>query len=142
MRLGEFDLGGVLYHANYFHLLEAAREAFLRENGTPYHSLVAERSHLAVVESHQEFRAPVRYGEQVEIALSFSEIRRVSAIARYELRVGDKLVHTASTKLVFVKTDPNAGTLQPAALPERITAGMKRFEAPTPSLRAERSNPH
>ena len=43
-RLGEFDLGGVLYHANYFSLFEATREAFLRAHGMPYTQLIAERA--------------------------------------------------------------------------------------------------
>ena len=32
-RLGEFDLGGVLYHARYFHIYEDARERLLKEIG-------------------------------------------------------------------------------------------------------------
>ena len=72
-RLGEFDLGGVLYHANYFHLYEKAREAYLESLGLPYPSLVEKGFHLAVTNSEQEFSKPIYYGQELELKLEISE---------------------------------------------------------------------
>ena len=102
--LEKFDIGGVLYHANYFHLLEQSREALLAKSGTPYPSLVKKNQHLAIVTSKQEFLAPITYGQAIDIAVWASEVRKTSCILHYVLitSVDSATVHLASTKLVFV----------------------------------------
>lgn len=107
--LHAFDLGGVLYHANYFHLYEQAREAFLRDAGLPYPALVAESQFLAVRESHQDFRAPIYYGDELTLLLWFTDLRKASVQVHYSIHSRSKHAHSevntlhyAWTKLVFV----------------------------------------
>lgn len=121
--LGLFDLGGVLYHANYFQLFEQAREAFLAAHGIPYPKLAAENQHLAIAESHQQFVKPVRYGDAVSIALSAVELRNSSVTLAYALHLDTqgppaKAAHQATTKLVYV--DANSGAMHPARLPDNL----------------------
>jgi YbgC/YbaW family acyl-CoA thioester hydrolase len=130
IRLGEFDLGGVLFHANYFHLLEELREKFLAACGTPYSSLVSDNSHLAIAESQQKFILPIRYGETVSGELWFEEVGRASLSARYILTVeGERpaLVHTATTKLVFVSA--KTGALAVAPLPVKLRSIFVEYSA-------------
>ena len=86
IRFGEFDIGRVLYHANYFHLYEAAREAFLISEGYPYSRLMQDHSHFAVVESHQDFLKPIVYGEKLLLELRTADVKRSSFRFEYELR--------------------------------------------------------
>lgn len=65
--LYETDMGQGVYHGNYFHLFELAREALLRDLGFGYPELVARQMHLAIVETHCQYRQPVRYDDQIEI---------------------------------------------------------------------------
>ncbi len=130
--LGLFDLGGVLYHANYFQLLEQARESLLAEFGCPYPELAANSQHLAIAESHQKFLKPIRYGDKVLVRLCATELRQSSVTLSYELDLGaphasDTPAHIAITKLVFV--DGSSGTLKPARLPEKLAKIFDRFLA-------------
>lgn len=63
----EIDMGRAVYHGNYFHLFELAREALLRDLGFSYPELVARQIHLAIVEAHCQYRQPVRYDDQIDI---------------------------------------------------------------------------
>lgn len=124
-RLGEFDLGGVLYHANYFHLYEETREALLRQIGLPYNKLVEDNFHLAVVESSQEFIKPISYGQEVKVILSIQDITRSSAIFYYEIidtRTAD-LLHEAWTKQVFVQRLDNG--FKPRRWPEKLLGALQ-----------------
>jgi len=122
-QLGLFDLGGVLYHAHYFDLYEQARESFLRAGELPYSDLVANEQHLTVVESHQEFLAPVRYGECLRIRLWVSALRRSSFVFHYAIdssadRVSFNTVHHASTRMAFVEASVGKFRIRP--LPEKL----------------------
>ncbi len=129
LRLGEFDLGGVLYHANYYHLYEQAREALLRSGGTPYHQLVAEGFHLAVVEAEQRFERPIAYGDSIRIHLSCTALGASTVTLRYEIAAGPKneerKVHSGTTKLAFIaNTD---GRFKPSRMPEKLVTIFKKI---------------
>ena len=129
LRLGEFDLGGVLYHAHYYHLYEMAREACLREHGVPYSDLVAEQMHLAIVEASQKFRAPIRYGDPLDVELSFDEIGRANVRALYRITVRGTdspiEVHEGWTRLAcIVNAD---GRFKPSRFPEKLLSIFKTF---------------
>ena len=59
--LYEVDLGHAVYHGNYFHLLELAREGFLRDLGYPYRRFMDEQLHLTVVEASCSYWRSLRY---------------------------------------------------------------------------------
>ena len=113
IRLGEFDMGGVLYHANYFHLYEQVREEFLRAGGHPYSEYVGQSCHLTVTESHQHFLSPVFYNVDIDVYLWLTELKRASVVVNYEIYRRDVspeagLLHRAWTRHAFVK-DTGAG---------------------------------
>jgi acyl-CoA thioester hydrolase len=73
--LYEIDIGQAVYHGNYFHFFELAREAFLRDLGFGYPELVARQIHLAVVESHCQYRQPVRYDNLIDIYTTIPRLK-------------------------------------------------------------------
>lgn len=124
IHFGQFDAGQVLYHANYFHLLEELRERFLFSKNLSYKGLMDAGYHLPIVESNQKFIRPVHYQELVEGSLFLGTLKRSSIIFEYELRSkDDTLLHLASTTLVSVRG--SNGNFKPAILPEFLT---KLFE--------------
>ena len=138
LRLGEFDIGGVLYHANYFHVFEEAREGFLAAQGTPYSAFIAQNSHLAVVESYQSFDKPVLYGEPLNVYLWTSERRRTTVVFNYEVaaltphpsgkssaKMEETTVHTAWTRMVYVLGDN--GQFKATRLPEALVSVFDRI---------------
>lgn len=127
IRLGEFDIGSVLYHGRYFNLLEETREAFLREIETPYPELVDKGMHLTLTESRQRFLAPIRYGEEITARLTFTDVRRTSFVARYELYgPAELVVHQAETRHACIKLQPN-GAFKVVALPEKLLEGLNGY---------------
>lgn len=83
--LSEFDIGGVLYHGNYFHLYERGREEWLRRCGMPYESLVKGGRHLVVTASRQDFLKPLSYGHSIDLFLWVSNLRRASMTIQYAI---------------------------------------------------------
>ena len=124
IRFGEFDLGGVLYHANYFHVYEQVREAFLALGPTSYAQLVSEGCHLAITDSHQKFLKPIRYGHAFSVQLWVENLRRASFDFCYSF-VSDTELHTGRTSMVFVQT--KSGQLCVSPLPEQLAAYLKDF---------------
>ena len=125
--LSEFDIGGVLYHANYFHLYEQAREALLHELGFPYSAIVGRGQHLAIVESEQRFLKPITYGQSIEIGMRCQELKSASLTFAYVFYAKDLVVHRACTRHAFVAKDEN-GVFKPTRLPpELVNALSARF---------------
>ncbi len=72
--LYEIDLGNALYHGNYFHLFEVARDDFWRTIGYPYSRIMSEQMHLTIVETHCKYRKPLYYDEIVQITTTLQKI--------------------------------------------------------------------
>lgn len=127
IRLGEFDMGGVLYHAHYFHLFETARESFLRDHGLPYAEIVARERHLPLVESHQNFFAPIFYGQAIDVRLWIRQITRSSFTVVYRLYQSGTplLLHEAWTTLVHVSMSGEYPKVFP--LDEDLKALLTRY---------------
>lgn len=124
--LEKFDLGGVLYHANYFHLFEQAREKFLEQQANlPYPQLVKLGHHLAIAEAQIKFISPVFYGDKLNITLSASKLRKSSLILHYQIHNAETclLLTSANTKLAFVSK--TQGGFKPDRMPEEL---YKAFE--------------
>ncbi|HMO17901.1 MAG TPA: thioesterase family protein [Oligoflexia bacterium] len=107
IRLGEFDMGGVLYHARYFHLLEECRESFFRSISYPYEKLTKEGFHMPLIKSELNFNAPIRYGDGITGQISLEAISKLKLRFIYELFIdpyseSSKPVHRASTTHTFV----------------------------------------
>ena len=121
LRLGLFDLGGVLYHANYFALFEHAREAFLRDSGLPYPKLAEASQHLAIRECKLSFLKPIYYGQNVVVRLTADDQRSAAVTLHYTIVDIDEPndpLHNASTTLVFI--DSVNGVLKPSKMPAQL----------------------
>jgi acyl-CoA thioester hydrolase len=85
VRYAETDQMGVVHHSVYAVYLEAARVDFLEGAGLPYH-LVEERGvFFPVVELGLTFRAPARFGEEVEVRTRLAELSSRALLFRYRV---------------------------------------------------------
>jgi len=124
-RFGEFDLGGVLYHANYFHIYEIMREAFLANGPTSYASLVKKNFHLAVVESRQNFLKPIYYGDPFKTELIISELKQASITVEYRF-YKEHTIHLAQTRLVFINS--SSGVFSVTPMPKDLKDYFSKFK--------------
>ncbi len=116
--LFEVDLGQAVYHGNYFHLFETAREDFLRQIGFPYREFMGRELHLAVVESSCSYRKSLRYDDLVDVHTGLAWVRRRSVSFRQHIFRENghgrmELCTQARLNMVCVKFSGQA-----AALPE------------------------
>lgn len=132
--LFEVDLGHAVYHGNYFHLFELAREAFLRDLGHPYLQFMEHELHLTIVDVSCTYRRPLHYDDLIEIHTAVLGWRKRSmALSQAIFRPGDSrnpvLCTKATINMVCVRF-----TGQPTTLPEPFTQLLKKHPLAPPSI--------
>ncbi|MEJ5299399.1 MAG: thioesterase family protein [Thermodesulforhabdaceae bacterium] len=79
--LYEIDIGGGVYHGNYFHFFEIARDDFFRHIGFPYRRLMDEYGmHLTVAQLTCAYFNPLNYDDVVNVATGIEELRSRSIV--------------------------------------------------------------
>lgn len=104
VRFRDLDALGHVNNAVYLTYLESARFAFLQHLGAVD---TLEDLNIILARIEIDFRAPVGFGEEVEIAVRTSRFGTKSFDLGYELRVSGKLV--AEAKSVLVAYDYGTG---------------------------------
>jgi len=104
VRFGDTDAMGHVNNAVFLTYIESARAAFLQHLGA-----VQTLEDLAIIVARIEidFRAPVGFGQDVDISVRASRFGGKSFDLDYELRVGDTVV--AEAKSVLVAYDYGTG---------------------------------
>ncbi|MBM4286736.1 MAG: acyl-CoA thioesterase [Deltaproteobacteria bacterium] len=122
--LYEIDMGQAVYHGNYFHFFELAREALLRDLGFGYPELVARQVHLAVVEAHLHYRQPVRYDDQIDIitTVPLLKSRSVQFHQQLFLSATGKLANDARITTVSINFSG-----RPIPLPPELRQRLETF---------------
>jgi acyl-CoA thioester hydrolase len=111
VRFRDLDAMGHVNNAVFLTYIESARVAFLQDLGA---ALTLEDMSIIVARIEIDFRAPVGFGEDVDISVRASRFGGKSFDLDYELRVGGAVV--AEAKSVLVAYD--YGTSQAVALPD------------------------
>lgn len=81
---------GVLYYAEYLHLFERVRGAYIRRCGMSYADVEKKGILLPVREAQCRYRAPARYDDLVEIRAAINEWGGASLRFVYEIWNEDK----------------------------------------------------
>ncbi len=123
--LFEVDLGQAVYHGNYFHIFELAREAFLRDMGYPYRRFMDQELHLTVVETTCSYRRPLHYDDLIEVHSRVLWWRRRSLafsqnIYRLEESNEPSLCTRATLNMVCVRFSG-----KPTTIPDDFTTLLK-----------------
>ena len=87
---GETDTMSFLYYAEYLHLFERARSAYIRQCGMSYSEIEKRDILLPVREAQCRYRSPARYDDLVQIRIGVLEWGRASVRFVYEIRDEDK----------------------------------------------------
>ena len=80
---GDTDAAGVMYNANYLRLFEIGRTEMMRAWALPYRVMEDLGCILPVTESWLRFKAPARYDELLDIAVSMADFSRRAASLRF-----------------------------------------------------------
>ena len=119
VRFRDLDPMGHVNNAVFLTYIESARAAFLQHLGA-----VQTLEDLAIIVARIEidFRAPVRFGNEVEVSVRVSRFGEKSFDLEHELRVGDTLAAEAKTVLVTYDYDRREPVAIPAAWREKLAA--------------------
>ena len=119
VRFRDLDPMGHVNNAVFLTYIESARAAFLQHLGA-----VETLEDLAIIVARIEidFRAPVRFGEEVEVSVRVSRFGDKSFDLEHELRVGETVVAEAKTVLVTYDYAERRPVEIPPAWREKLAA--------------------
>ena len=117
VRYADTDQMGVVYYANYLVWFEVGRTEWLRQSGWSYRDMEEDGVALPVIEAHCEYRQPLRYDDEVEIATTAMLVTPVRIRFDYEVRRTGRLDVCAGGHTVHAAVD-SAG--KPCRLPLRV----------------------
>jgi acyl-CoA thioester hydrolase len=129
-RFAETDAMGVVHHAAYLPYLEEARVEYLRSIGHPYGAVragddggapgEAAGREFPVLEVWVQYRRPLRFDDEVDVALRVGAVTRATFQIAYLLSVGGEVRATAVTVHGCVDTRG-----RPARLPDWVAGGAR-----------------
>jgi acyl-CoA thioester hydrolase len=119
VRFRDLDPLGHVNNAVFLTYIEQARVAFLSEVGA---ATVLEDMNLIVARVEIDFKAPVRFGQEVEISVRATRFGTKSFDLDYELRVDGEVVAEAKSVQVAYDYDRREAMPLPADWREKLTA--------------------
>lgn len=87
VEFSETDMAGIMHFSNYFRWMEACESAFYRSVGAPLISFVpGQVVGWPRVRATCDYRAPLRFGDTVEVRLCVKEIRTRALVLVFQFR--------------------------------------------------------
>jgi YbgC/YbaW family acyl-CoA thioester hydrolase len=125
VEFAETDMAGIVHFSNFFRMMEATEHAFFRSLGFTIHGHEnGTTTGWPRVSASCDYRAPLKFEEEVEIHLLVAEVR--SRSIRYQFifrKVADGTeVARGQVAAVCATVDKTTGKLAPVQIPEPIRA--------------------
>src|ERR1700760_1196645 len=123
IEFADTDMAGIVHFANFFRMMEATEHAFFRSLGFSIHGHnEGTTTGWPRVSATCDYRAPLRFEEEVEIQLLVAEVR--SRSIRYQFifrKVADGTeVARGQMAAVCATVDKTTGKLAPVQIPDSI----------------------
>lgn len=99
------DQMGMVYYANYLVYFERGRTEWLREHGLTYRQMEEKGMYFPVIESICKYHSPARYDDIISVQTTVADLGAASVTFGYEIRCGDRLIATGSTKHPLVNRE-------------------------------------
>jgi len=136
IEFAETDMAGIVHFSNFFKMMEATEHAFFRSLG---HSIHGHDPVSTVgwprVSASCDFRAPLRFEDEVEIHLEVAEVRTRSIRYQFTFRkVADGTeVARGGVTAVCARVEKSTGKLSAVPIPEAITDLIQAAPTSSPS---------
>ena len=122
VRYGETDQMGYVYYGHYAAYCEVARVEALRSLGMSYKQLEETGVMLPVLEHHAYYHRPALYDDLLSIEVTIMEMPTAVIHFQYEFYNAQRArLHTAETKLAFVRSDSK----RPCRPPQQLLALLR-----------------
>ena len=123
VEFAETDMAGIVHFSNYFRFMERAEHEFLRSLGISVHDTLSEPPvSFPRVNAACDYRAPLRYEDELEIRLLVREKRTKAVTFEFHFRKcgSNEIVAVGSITVVCVTMDRDTGRMSAIAIPESI----------------------
>jgi 4-hydroxybenzoyl-CoA thioesterase len=129
IRFADVDYARVLYFPTQFHLLHTVMEDFFRDVvGIPYPEMLQrDRIGFPTVHLEADFREPLRFGEEIDVAMRVKELGRRKVVFGYEITRLETGEVTGLVTQTTVAVNPE--TWQPIELPPRYREALGKLAA-------------
>jgi len=126
---GDCDPAGIVYYPRYFEMFDAATTALFERalNMTKFQFLKAYDSlGYPMVDTRARFLVPTRYGDDVTIETTITEVRRSSFSVTHRLMKDGHLAVEGFETRVWVARDPvDPDKIKAKELPEEVVAKLQ-----------------
>lgn len=125
VEFAETDMAGIVHFSNFFRMMEATEHAFFRSLGYTIHGHEqGTTTGWPRVSASCDYRAPLRFEEEVEIHLLVAEVRSRSIRYQFIFRKPGDGSEVARGQVVAVcaTVEKTTGKLAPVQIPETIRA--------------------
>jgi acyl-CoA thioester hydrolase len=129
VRYSEIDAQGVVFNGNYLAYFDTAITEYIR--ALPYrYGLGGDKAagtDFHIVKATVEYKAPIRFDDDIEVGVRTSRLGRTSIVYRLAIfpKGGEAVLSTG--EVIWVNTDVKA--MKSAPLPEALVAAVKKREA-------------
>jgi acyl-CoA thioester hydrolase len=127
VEFAETDMAGIVHFSNFFRMMEATEHAFFRSLGFTIHG---HDNGTTIgwprVNASCDYRAPLKFEEEVEIHLLVTEVRSRSIRYQFTFRKTADGTEVARGQIAAVcaTVDKVTGKLAPVPIPEPIRASI------------------
>lgn len=128
VRWSEADPAGIVFYPRFFEWFDLGTEALFESLGLPWPELFpAERIvGVPIVESGARFASPVRYGDEVRIQTTVSEVREKTFRVEHELSVAGWPCATGFEVRAWVaRPESPGGALAAKPIPAEVAARLR-----------------
>ena len=128
VRWSEADPAGIVFYPRFFEWFDLGTEALFESLGLPWPELFpAERIvGVPIVESGARFASPVRYGDEVRIQTTVSEVREKTFRVEHEVSVGPRRCATGFEVRAWVaRAESPGGALAAKPIPAGVVARLR-----------------
>jgi 1,4-dihydroxy-2-naphthoyl-CoA hydrolase len=117
------DAAGIVFYARIFNYFHDGYVAFLRTRGAPLEDALDDGSWIAPIrKAEAEYRRPLRFGDEIEIAITGVEIAETEYRIAYRIATADGIACEGAT--THVSVDPN--TFRRCPVPPGLRAALVR----------------
>ena len=121
IEFAETDMAGIVHFANFFRMMEVTEHAFFRSLGLSIHGHdPITTTGWPRVNATCDFRAPLRFEEEVEVHLLVTEIRTRSIRYAFIFRKNQDEVARGSITAVCARVEKTTGKLAAVPIPEDL----------------------